>query len=156
MNCQSVMRFGGGTEQDNYRDAVATIIRDIQRDTGLDLCVIADSIEVSTETILNAVNRRSNLNAMYLARFGLVYGVAYLNPYMALMGGQATPLDKNATRDILPLVTTVAHKVACARDPEGPGGATEVPQEKAAYLPALKQLHREVGTLIPQIEAALS
>lgn len=155
MNAHRVIHSGDGTEQDQYRKAVAQIIGDIQRATKLDMCLIADAIEVDKKTILNAFNKRSDLGAIYLKRLGCKFGGAFLNPYLALIGIQATPIDPKAARDILPLATKVSHKVACARDPAGPGGAVEVPQERAAYLPDLKQLHHEAGCLIPQIEAAL-
>lgn len=153
MNAPQVFRFDTGTEQDLYRKAVSQIIRDIQKaHQNRDLCLIADDIGISKETIHNAVNKRSDLNALYLARLGRRFGKAFLKPYHDL----CEPQDGDPPlKDILPIASLVAHKIACARDPDGPGGATEVPQERAGYLPALKQLHREVGCLIPQLEASL-
>jgi len=139
---------------DSFRCAVATIIGDIERATGEPLCMIADRIDASLGTISNAKNRKADLNATYLARLGAVYGGAFLNPYLALFDAQAAPIEKKAKRDILPIVTKVAHKIALARDPSGPGGATEVPQEKRGYLHDLKELQHEAGCLISEVEAA--
>lgn len=155
MNAFNVVRVSWSS--DAYRSAVATILRDIQRSGGdkpLSLIEIAESIEVSLGTISNAINEKTGLSAEYLARLGAVYGGAYLNPYLALFDTQAQPLPPKPTTDILPVLTRVTHKVACARDPQGPGGTTEVPQEKRAYLPDLKEVQREVGCLIREIEAA--
>lgn len=143
-----------------YLCAVETIIRDIQRNGGpnglpLDLVDIAESIDASVGTISNAVNQKASLNPTYLARLGTVYGSGYLNPYMALFQAQAAPLDGTLTSDILPMVVAVAHKIAMARDPAGPGGVVEVPQEKAGYLPELKQLQTRSAHLVKEIEAAL-
>ena len=160
MNYCSVLRVNPISETAAYRHAVATIIRDIQRDCGrdgaqLDLIDIAESIGVSLGTISNAVNEKSDLNAIYLMRLGQKFGSGYLNPYLRMCDAQAAPLDGSLTADILPMVMTVAHKIACARDPNGPGGVVEVPQEKAAYLPDLKQLQTRSAHLVKEIEAAI-
>jgi transcriptional regulator with XRE-family HTH domain len=156
VNAHSVLRVGWSA--DAYRSAVATIIRDIQRHERnsegkpLSLLEIADSIDVSLGTVSNAVNEKTGLSAEYLARLGAVYGGAYLNPYLALFNSQAQPLPPKPTTDILPVIARANLKIAEARDPSGPGGATEVPQERRGYLHDLKTLQREVGCLIREIE----
>lgn len=161
MNFHSRLRVNPVLETAHYRRAVATIIRDIQRDCGkndapLDLIDIAEAIGVSLGTISNAVNEKSDLNAIYLMRLGRRYGGAYLNPYLKLGDIQAAPLDGSIEADILPLLTALTHKVACARDPDGPGGVVEVPQERSAYLPDLKRVNKATGRLAKQIEEALA
>lgn len=135
-------------DTDAYRSAVATIISDIERHELKTLVDIAEDIDASLGTISNAKNRKADLNPTYLARLGQRYGGAYLNPYFALFHAQAAPLKGSVEADILPLVMAVGHKIACARDPEGPGGAAEVPQERRGYLPDLKRLQRRAGCLI--------
>lgn len=154
MTAPTVLRTDCGTS--GYRSAVATIIADIERATGDTLIDIAENIDASRDTISNAKNKKSDLSAVFLARLGARYGGAFLNPYLALFQTQAAPLDKRAKRDVLPLITRVTHKIACARDPAGPGGTAEVPQEKSAYLPDLKELNHELGCQIAEIEEALS
>jgi hypothetical protein len=141
---------------DAYRCAVSTIIEDIERFERKTLVDIAESIDASLGTISNAKNKKADLNPVYLARLGQVFGGAYLNPYFALFQTQAAPLDNSLTADILPMVMAVGHKIALARDPQGPGGSTEVPQEKASYLPDLKRLNQRAGCLIQEIEGALA
>lgn len=153
MNALTVLR--AGVCENAYRSAVATIIRDIQRDYGKSLIDIAEDCGVSLGTISNAVNEKTGLSATYLLKLGAVYGPAFLNPCFALMGAQAAPLNA-ATKDVLPLLTMAAHTLACARDPEGPGGVVEVPQEKSAMLKPFKSLHRELGGQIAHIEAVLA
>lgn len=156
MNHSIVLRADCDT--DSYRSAVATILDDIGRfEKRADgkpptLIDIAERIDASLSTISNAKNKNADLNPVYLARLGQAYGGAYLNPYFALFRTQAAPLDNTLTSDILPMVMAVAHKIACARDPAGPGGSTEVPQEKRAYLPDLKKLNQRSGCLIQEIE----
>lgn len=142
------------SDTDAYRCAISTIIGDIERFEKQTLVDIAEAIDASLGTISNAKNRKADLNPVYLARLGQVYGGAYLNPYFALFYTQAAPLKGTVEADILPLIMAVGHKIASARDPEGPGGAVEVPQEKRAYLPDLKRLQRRAGCLINQIEEA--
>ena len=156
MNVHSVLRVNPIAETAAYRRAVATIIRDIQRDCDIDLIDIAESIGVSLGTISNAVNERTDLNAIYLSRLGKRYGGSYLNPYLQMADIQAAPLEGSIEADILPLLTALTHKVACARDPEGPGGAAEVPQERSEYLPVLKQVNKATGRLAKQIEEQLA
>ena len=153
MNAYTVLR--AGISEDAYRSAVATIIRDIQRAYEKSLIDIAEDCGVSLGTISNAVNEKTGLSATYLLKLGAVYGPAFLNPCFALMGAQAAPLEA-ATKDILPLLTQAAHSVACARDPNGPGGCVEIPQEKAAMRPHFKALHRELGGQIAHIEEVLA
>ena len=148
-------------EQTDYRKAVATIIADIQRHEkrekrAITLLEIADEIDVSLGTISNAANSKTDLSPTYLTRLGRRYGAGYLNPYFALVGAQAAPIDSTLTSDILPLLMAVGHKIACARDPEGPGGVIEVPQEKAGYLPELKRLSHRSACLAKEIEGALA
>lgn len=152
----TVLNRGTGTEQDRYRRAVSQIIGDIQKATGADLCDIAEAIDVSSATVCNAYNKRSDLNAMYLARLGKAYGGAFLNPYLALIGIQAAPIERKQKKDLLPVLTRASHKIAMARDPDGPGGATEVPQERKSYLPDLKELQHEIGCTVAEIEEALA
>lgn len=150
MNAPNVLR--APINSDAYRFAVATIIGDIERLAGKTLVDIADDIDVSLGTISNAKNRKTDLSAEFLARLGQFYGGAYLNPYFALFQSQAAPIEKRPSKDILPIMTKVAHKVAAARDPDGPGGAVEVPQEKLGYLSDLKALLQTAGTLVSHIE----
>lgn len=153
MNAHTILRVG--VCENSYRSAVATIIRDIQRTYDKSLIDIAEDCGVSLGTISNAVNEKTGLSATYLFKLGAVYGPAFLNPCFAMMGAQAAPLE-GVSKDVLPLLTKAAHTLACARDPEGPGGSVEVPQEKAMCLKPFKELHRELGGQIAHIEAVLA
>lgn len=138
----------------DYRSAVSIIISDIQRVHGASLHEIADRIDCSLGTVSNAINRKADLNATYLARLGKAYGGAFLNPYFALFGSQASPIEDKAKVDVLPLLSRASLKIAEARDPAGPGGVVEVPQERVGYINDLKALQRETACLIAEIEGA--
>lgn len=155
MNVPKELRVGL-TGSANYRTAVARIIEDIKRDHGCDLIDIAEAIDASIGTISNAFNAKADLSGVYLLRLGQAFGAGYLNPCLNITNAQAAPLDGSLTADILPLVMAVGHKIALARDPSGPGGAMEVPQEKSGYLPDLKKLNNRTGCLIKEIEECLA
>lgn len=153
MNAHKILHGDSLAGSDNYRSAVARIIDDIRRDHKLDLVDIAEAIDTSVGTISNAVNKKTDLSGVYLFRLAQRYGAGYLNPCLNIANAQAAPLDNTLTSDILPMVMAVAHKIACARDPAGPGGVMEVPQEKLGYLPELRKLNQRSGCLIQEIEA---
>lgn len=138
-----------------YRSAVATIVRDIER-SGVTLRDMAEVIDASRDTVSDAKYEKTTLNAVHLARLGQHYGAGFLNPYFALFGAQAAPMEKKQSTDVLPIFTRLSMKIAEARDPQGLGGATEVPQERSAYLPSLKEAVREGGCLIAEIERQLA
>jgi hypothetical protein len=148
-------------ERENFTRAIATIIEDIQKahprdgrpmsDTEL-----AESIDVSKGTIANAKYGRNGLGSLYLSRLGKKYGVAFLNPYLALMGGEASPIKPVAETNLAPLVAKVNLKLVEASDPRGPGGVAHVPQERSAYLPDLKAMNRETALAIREIEESLA
>src|SRR4249919_3268126 len=137
-------------ERENFTRAIATIIEDIQKafptdgkpmsDTDL-----AESIDVSKGTIANAKYGRNGLGSLYLSRLGKRYGASFLNPYFALFGAEATPIKSKAETNLGPIVAKVNLKLVEASDPNGPGGVTHVPQERAAYLPDLKAMSREAA-----------
>lgn len=153
MNALTILKIGAPSSA--YRCAVQTILRDLMHQTGDTLRDIAENIDVSENTLYNALHERSDLSAAFLFKLGAYYGPAFLNPCFALMGAQVAPLEA-ATRDVLPLLTMAAHTLACARDPAGPGGTSEVPQEKALILKTFKPLQRELGGQIAHIEEVLA
>lgn len=152
MPATKVLRVNAVEEQAHYRDAVAEIILDIQRETGNTHILIAEAIDVSLGTISNAANKKSDLNPIYLKRLGEVYGPHFLDPYLALFGARAVPLHRDNVRDILPLLTRASLRVAEARDPKSPGGERELHTEQLGYLGDLKTAQRELEALICRIE----
>lgn len=150
-NPLNVLRVNSVEEQSRYRNAVAQILLDVQRETGLTLHEIAETIDVSLGTISNAANKKNDLSVTYLARLGECFGPEMLNPYAAIYGGRMVPLDAKSGADILRLVAKVNLRVAEARDPSSPGGVREVHSEKLGYLPDLLALQRELEAEIQSI-----
>ncbi len=150
-NPRSVLNVNPAQETTLYRNAVAQILLDIQRERDLTLHEIAEAIGVSLGTISNAANKKGDLSVTYLKRLGECFGPEMLNPYAALSGGRMVPLDAKSGADILRLVAKVNLKIAEARDPASIGGVREVHSEKLNYLPDLLALQRELEAEIQEI-----
>lgn len=156
MSANSVLRVNAVEEREDYREAVAEILRRVQVEHKKTLLDIAETIDVSLGTISNAANKKTDLCATYLKRLGEAFGPHVLDPYVALTGGRVVPLEVQVQRDILPFLNRASLRVAEARDPAGPGGARETLQEKASYLADLRAVIREGQALVCQIEAELA
>ncbi len=69
-----VLRINCAEEQTDYRNAVARVLLNVQRDFDLTLQDIAEKIDVSLGTISNASNKRNDLSPLYVQRLGRVFG----------------------------------------------------------------------------------
>lgn len=147
----NVLRVNSVEEQASYRNAVSEILLCIQRESGHTHIEIAETIDVSLGTISNAANKKCDLNATYLKRLGERYGAHCLNPYLALMGARAVPLDGSNVLDILPQLMRAGTSIAEARHPSSKGGHAETHCERLGYLPQLEALQAELAALIVSI-----
>lgn len=152
----NVLRVNTVEERTDYRNAVSEIIRRIINERSKTLIDIAEAVGVSLGTVSNAFNKKADLCPTYLNRLGKVFGPHVLDPYVKLSGGRVIPLEVSTERDILPLIARVNLKIVEARDPASPGGARELPREKAQYVPDLRELRKELDVLICQIEGELA
>jgi transcriptional regulator with XRE-family HTH domain len=153
---RNVLRVNTAEETDAYRSAVAEILRRVQMEHSLTLLEIAERLDVSLGTISNAANKKADLSPTYLGRIGQRFGVEALDPYLATMGGRAVPIDPEAKRDILPVMTRAQLRIVEARDPSSPGGARETLQEQSAFLPDLLKLQSELEATIADIRRRLA
>lgn len=149
----NVLHVNPVAEQTAYRAAVARILSVIQHETGDTLLEISERIGVSLGTISNAANKKNDLSPTYLKRLGEAYGPERLNPWHALYGARAVPLESLPVADILPFVARVNLKIVEARCPTSPGGTREIHTERKGYLSDLLALQRELAALISDIEA---
>lgn len=152
-HCSNVLRVNTVEERTAYQSAVAEILRNVQHDEGVTLAEISERIDVSLGTVSNAANKRCELNPIYLKRIGQAYGPHHLDPYAALAGGRVVAREHGRPTDILPTLTIATHQIAMARSPHSEGGVSETLREQLGYLPELRRLYRELGSLIDQIEA---
>lgn len=149
----NVLRVNAVEERDRYRAAVSRVLLDIQRDEGVTLCEIADTIDVSLGTVSNAANRKADLSPTYLTRIGQKFGGHYLDPVHALYNTRGIPLEVDGINDLLPFIMRAGMEIAEARDAGSHGGPRETHREKLAYLPTLERLQAELGKVICDIRA---
>jgi len=147
----NVLRVNAVEEREEYRDAVAEILRNVQHDHGVTLLDIAERIDVSLGTISNAANKKADLTAPFLKRIGKVFGASSLDPYVRSIGGRVMPTEADSAVDILPTIFSAGHQIATARTASSPGGTVETLSEKLGYLPELRRLRRETDALIAKI-----
>lgn len=150
-NPLNVLRVNSVEEQTRYRNAVSQILLDIQRERGLTLADIAETIDVSLGTISNAANKKNDLSVTYLARLGECFGPEMLNPYAALSGGRMVPLQPSNV-DALPSLTASVHSIALARSPDSDGGERLTHRELLKMMPDLKAAQAAITNLILQAE----
>jgi hypothetical protein len=155
-NPLNVLRVNSVEEQTRYRNAVAQILIDIQREHSrpgapMTLHEIAETIDVSLGTISNAANKKNDLSVTYLARLGECFGPEMLNPYAALSGGRMVPLQPSNV-DALPSLTASVHSIALARSPDSDGGERLTHRELLKMMPDLKAAQAAITNLILQAE----
>ena len=148
----NVLCVNEAQETEDYREAVAEIIRRILADHHITLTDIANSTGISFGTISNAANKKGDLTARYLHRLGKRYGCHYLDPAAALADGRYVPKSQDGGSDILPSLMVVGTHIAQARSPASEGGTAETLREQLGYLPYLRRHLREVEALIHTIE----
>ena len=64
----------------SYRAAVAKVIRDVKSAHGLSNVKLADKLDCCDQTIENAENEATDLNAVTLLRIAYVFGEAAIDP----------------------------------------------------------------------------
>lgn len=148
----NVLCVNDAQETEDYREAVAEILRRIQADHHITLTEVAGQTGISFNTISNAANKKSDLTARFLRRLGKRYGCHYLDPYAGLADGRMVPTSPDSGSDILPSLMAVGTHIAQARSPQSEGGTSETLREQLGYLPYLRRHLREVEALIHSIE----
>ena len=152
MRQRNVLRVNAIEEREEYRDAVAEILRLVQNDHSVTLLEIAEAIDVSLGTISNAANKKADLSATFLRRIGRVYGPAALDPFHRLYGARGVARENDEDEDILPAILGLGTRISIDRSPASPGGVTEVLVERLGQLPDLRRARRLIDARIAQIE----
>lgn len=80
MNAPNVLPLFDPPRKMSYRAAVAKIIRDLKSKHSLSNVKLADLLDCSDETISNAENENTDLNAVTLFRIAYQFGEAAIEP----------------------------------------------------------------------------
>lgn len=136
----------------DLRAALAQVVRSVQSQHGLTDEALADEVGVSTGTIANVRNERTDLNQETIAKLGARFGPECLDPWSACFGGRNVPKDAAEGRVSLTAVTGSLHKLSVATDEDIPGNEAITHGELADMLPDLKATQRLVNALIARAE----
>lgn len=139
--------------RNELRAALAQIVRSVQAEHRLTDEALADALGVSTGTIANVRNERTDLNQESIARIGARFGPECLDPWSAQFGGRNVPREAPADAVKLQTVTAAVHKLALATCPDSKAGAAVSHCELADMLGDLKAAQRTINSLIARAEA---
>ena len=84
MHSRNVLPLFDPPRQKSYRAAVAQIIRELKAREGLTNVALGEELGCSGETIGNAENEHTDLNAVTLLRIAYVYGEKAIDPVREL------------------------------------------------------------------------
>lgn len=146
-NPPNVLRVNASEETTLYRNAVAQILFDIQRENDLTLLEISESIGVSLGTISNAANKKGDLSPTYLTRLGQAFGAHMLDPWAAITGGRMVPLEPDAS-DPMPALLALATSLSKAKAT----GKERDHRVKLAMVPDLKAAQAAITSLLIEAE----
>ncbi|WHO39878.1 helix-turn-helix domain-containing protein [Sphingobium sp. AP49] len=141
-----------------YREAVATIVRRVQKRHGLSDSQLADRIGCSAGTVKNARNQASNLDAVTLASIEQVFGPGAIDPYLALAEVRAVPLTPPVSVERLhPTLAIVEalHRIIETQMPDSEGGTRITSHELLAILTELREARGVFDALIMIADPAL-
>jgi hypothetical protein len=92
-------RLFGRVANEEYRNAVAQIVKEIQLEQDLDDEALGERLGCSEGTIANARNKRGNLDPVTMLNLGALFGgAARLGPVLALVNGSVPEKVTRATR----------------------------------------------------------
>lgn len=149
---------GSRLSSGGYREAVALIVRRIQKEHGLSDSQMADRIGCSAGTIKNARNEASNIDAVTLANIERAFGPGAIDPYLALAGVRAVPLTPPVPVERLhPTLAIVEalHRIIETQMPDSQGGARITSHELLAILTELREARGVFDALIMIADPAL-
>lgn len=121
--------------------AVATIVRDVQRECDQTDAEMAAKLDVHKNTIAGARNKQSALGALTIARIGATYGVEFIAPYHALYGAAAHGV---AASDAAPL-SELADAMAALMRANGPKARLDT-------LPVIKKAAEALDAYVVAME----
>lgn len=123
----------------------ASIIRAVKTDRDLSNMQVAAALGVDTDTIRNLEDRKTKkVPAAVISGIGAVYGVEYVQPYMALFDCKAVKLCCEEAVNALPALTGLVAKMACALN----NGRTQIDHiSLAGMLTELREVDAVVATL---------
>lgn len=135
----------------DLRAALAQIIRAVQHQHDLTDEALADKLGISTGTVANVRNERTDLNQETIAKIGAHFGPETLDPWSACYGGRNMPRESIGDRVNLRIVSRAMDKLVAATDPDSPAGMAINHQELADMAGEILDLQRLANGLAARI-----
>jgi transcriptional regulator with XRE-family HTH domain len=143
-------------DNDAYRDAVSAIVSRIQRAHALSDSQLAKRVGCSAGTIKNARTGATNIDAVTLANIERVFGPGAIDPFLALGGVRALPLEATA-QELHPTLAIVEalHRLIETQATDSDGGSKITSRELLSILKELRDARSAFDALILIADPAL-
>lgn len=134
----------------SYRKAVKKIVLALQAAHELSDAELAERVACSEGTIANARKETASIGGVTLANIEHEFGPSAVDPFMALGGSRAVPLEAvcNTDHDPCLALTDALRSILAMRSKDSPGGIEELPEEIAPTLPTLRAARQVLDVLI--------
>lgn len=138
---------------DEYRRAVAIIVRALQKTEALSDRALAERIGCSPGTIRNARSEATSLDPMVLVRIELEFGPGAIDPFLELANVRAVGLVNRVTPidPVLALVEAL-HRLVEAQSVDSMGGKRITNAELVKILHELRKGRAALDALIARAE----
>ncbi|MGH6747323.1 XRE family transcriptional regulator [Novosphingobium sp.] len=139
---------------EDYRLAVASIIRNLQKNGDLSDAHLATRLGCSTGTIRNARGRATSLDPLILARIEQEFGPGAIDPFLALGKVRAVPLaDATLPMDPVLAIVEALHRIVEVQSVDSEGGSRITVAELRKIIEELRHGRTALDALIARAEA---
>ncbi|WP_334185657.1 XRE family transcriptional regulator [Novosphingobium sp.] len=139
---------------EDYRQAVATIIRNLQKHEDLSDSQMAERLGCSVGTIRNAKGRATSLDPLILARIERTFGPGAIDPFLALGQVRAVPLPSaRMPMDPVLAIVEALHSIVEVQAVDSEGGARITGKELRRIIEELRHGRTALDALIARAEA---
>lgn len=139
---------------EDYRAAVAVIIRNLQKSGDLSDAQLATRLGCSTGTIRNARGRATSLDPLILARIEQEFGPGAIDPFLALGDVRAVPLaSARLPMDPVLAIVEALHSIVEAQAVDSEGGSRITAPELRKIIEELRHGRTALDALIARAEA---
>ncbi|MPS69786.1 XRE family transcriptional regulator [Novosphingobium aerophilum] len=139
---------------EDYRQAIALIIRNIQKSGELSDGQLATRLDCSNGTIRNARSRATSLDPLILARIEREFGPGAIDPFLSLAQVRAVPLaTARPQMDPVLAIVEALHRIVEAQSVDSDGGSRITPVELRKIIEELRHGRSALDALIARAEA---
>lgn len=139
---------------EDYRAAVAVIIRNLQKSGDLSDAQLATRLGCSTGTIRNARGRATSLDPLILARIEQEFGPGAIDPFLSLGKVRAVPLaTARLPMDPVLAIVEALHSIVEVQAVDSEGGVRITASELRRIIEELRHGRTALDALIARADA---